>query len=109
MSNQILGFISGGRKRKGKPEYDCELYAIYLLKDKQGQGKGRKLFLNLLNWLQKAQFKSMLVWVLQENHSARKFYEKLGGVEIDAGVIEIGAALNEVCYGWPSINKINIK
>ena len=41
---EIVGFSSGGKERSGKYNgFDGELYAIYILKDYQGQGIGKAL------------------------------------------------------------------
>jgi hypothetical protein len=49
---------------------------------------------------------SMLVWVLEANHS-RYFYEALGGKQIDSQPIEIGGTtLTEIAYGWDNINSL---
>jgi len=46
----------------------------------------------------------MLVWVLVDNHPARRFYEALGGQELRTQPIEIGGVtLEEVAYGWQDI------
>ncbi|WP_342748051.1 hypothetical protein [Melghirimyces profundicolus] len=50
-------------------------------------------------------FRSMLVWVLAENHS-RHFYEALGATYIRDGTVTIaGKELKEVAYGWSDIRK----
>jgi hypothetical protein len=47
----------------------------------------------------------MLIWVLAEN-SARRFYEKLGGVLVQTDTYRIaGAELEQVAYGWPDITQ----
>lgn len=76
---QIVGFIHGGKQREDDCPYDAELRAIYILKDFQHEGIGRKLFEEFLNHLEKARFHSMNVWVLAKNFGAGKFYEAMGG------------------------------
>ena len=49
----------------------------------------------------------MIVWVLRENNSARRFYERLGGLYVREQPTTIGSAsLQEVSYGWRSLDKI---
>ena len=46
----------------------------------------------------------MLVWVLEDNHGARRFYESLGGELVGRKTVVIGGAdLVEVSYGWKDI------
>src|SRR6476620_2439988 len=40
---KIIGFIDGGHERTGKYNCDGELYAIYLLKEYQGNKLGKKI------------------------------------------------------------------
>ncbi|GGK02172.1 putative N-acetyltransferase YuaI [Lentibacillus kapialis] len=104
---KIVGFSSGGKEREGKYDgYDGELYAIYIFREYQGQGIGKKLVKPVADELSEAGFKSMLVWVLKDN-DASYFYEKLGGRYLDTSDITIaGAKLTGIAYGWPDINEL---
>ena len=84
--------------------YRGELYAVYLLEAHQRRGVGRRLACAVAHGLLSAGFESMLLWVLEENRRARRFYESLGGEQVGRKNIEIGgAALVEVSYGWRDI------
>ena len=101
---EIVGFAGGGPEREGDEVYRGELYAIYLLEAHQRRGVGRRLACAVARGLLSAGFESMLLWVLEDNHRARRFYESLGGVVVGRKSIEIGgAALVEVSYGWRDI------
>lgn len=95
----IIGFSVGGPRREGNANYDGELYAIYLFKEHHGKGIGKKLFLKTAQWLLQRGHSSMLIWVLKDNPT-RKFYEAMGGIPLESKVIEIGAPLDEISYGW---------
>jgi len=100
----IFGFAAGGKIREKLDDYDAELYAIYLLRERQKQGAGRTLCLTLASALQTQGFTSMIVWVLEQNPSV-SFYERLGAVQIAQKVINIGGAdLQELAFGWPSLD-----
>jgi L-amino acid N-acyltransferase YncA len=102
----IFGFVAGGEVRERLDEYDAELYAIYLLHERQKQGAGRRLCLTLASALRTKGFTSMLVWVLEQNPSV-SFYERLGAVQIARKVIDIGGAdLQELAFGWPSLDRL---
>jgi len=101
---EIVGIASGGPERADTAGYDGELYGIYVLKKAQGAGIGRQLTEATARRLKERGFTSMLVWVLRDNHPARGFYEKLGGVYVTEKEITIGGAtLIEVAYGWPDV------
>jgi ribosomal protein S18 acetylase RimI-like enzyme len=102
----IFGFVAGGEVREKLDDYDAELYAIYLLRERQRQGAGQKLTLTLASALRTEGFTSMLVWVLEQNPSV-SFYERLGAVQIARKVINIGGAdLQELAFGWPSLDRL---
>lgn len=103
----IIGFAIGGPVREGNPSYDGELYAIYLFREFHGQGIGKKLFLAVSEWLFERGHKSMLIWVLKDNPT-RKFYESMGGIELNSKVIEIGSPLDEISYGWTDLSSLVI-
>jgi GNAT superfamily N-acetyltransferase len=105
----IFGFASGGKLRANKDGsilegYDGELYAIYLLHDRQRRGAGRHLVHALAEALLTNGFKSLAVWVLKENPSVA-FYQRLGGTQVAESTIEIGGVrLAELAFGWPALD-----
>lgn len=105
IGKKIVGFSCAGPGRDGREGYDGELYAIYLFDEYHGRGIGRRLFLVAKEWLKANGYRAMFLWVLKDNPT-RKFYESMGGVELDSKVIEIGAPLDEVSYGWPDLKKL---
>ena len=102
----IIGFAHGAPERPARPDYAGELYAIYVLKAFQGRGVGRDLVLAVVDWFIGHGIRSMLVWVLVDNPS-RRFYERMGGRQLDTKRIDLGgAALDEVAYGWSDVTTI---
>ncbi|MEK4485613.1 GNAT family N-acetyltransferase [Psychrobacillus sp. FSL H8-0484] len=104
---KIVGFASGGKERSGKyKEYEGELSSIYILEEYQGQGIGRLLVKSVIKEIQNSGINTMLVLVLEENNS-RRFYEAIGGKQINKVVVEIaGKKINELVYGWDNIRNI---
>jgi len=101
----IIGFVYAGPEQTGDPTYRSELHAIYLLKQAQGQGLGRKLIFTAMRELCERGFSSMLLWVLKDNLPSRKFYEAVGGECLREKPIEIGSqVLIEVAYGWKNLH-----
>jgi GNAT superfamily N-acetyltransferase len=102
----IFGFVAGGEVREKLEEYDAELYAIYLLRERQRQGVGKTLSLTLASALQTQGYTSMLVWVLEQNPSV-SFYQRLGAAQIARKIINIGGAdLQELAFGWPYLDRL---
>lgn len=104
---EIVGFSSGGKERSGDYDgFDGELYAIYILKEYQGQGIGRALVQPIMDELIGMGLNSMLVLVLRDNASCL-FYEALGGKKIDEIEVQIaGKKLTEVVYGWENVKDV---
>ncbi len=75
---KIIGFIAVGADREEQRNFDGELYALYLNKELKGKGWGKRLISESTKLLMESGYKSMRVWVL-ENNPACGFYEKLGG------------------------------
>jgi GNAT superfamily N-acetyltransferase len=104
---RIVGFIAGGPEREAGCGYDGELYAVYVLSERQGQGGGVGLTKELAEWMQANSFKKMRLWVLEENPS-RRFYERIGGKLLpETKDVEMGGkSLREVAYGWDDVGEL---
>lgn len=88
-SEKVTGFADVGRCREKNVDADGELYAIYLYQTNQGHGGGRMLFETTMQTAKGRGFSRMMVSVLEQNHSSRKFYEKMGGRYIGADHVDI--------------------
>ena len=100
----VVGFATGGPERDGDTTYRGELYTVYLLEEHQNRGLGRRLVSAVAQRLLADGLSSMLVWVLEDNHGARRFYELLGGEKVGRKTVAIGGRdLVEVSYGWQDI------
>lgn len=98
---EVAGFAHGGLATGDEPDFQGELYSLYLLPTAQRRGTGRALLTAVMARLAADGVTSLLAWVLAENQPARRFYEALGGVPVRSRTIEIGGAmLAEVAYGW---------
>ncbi len=105
---EIVGFSCGGPERERDDLYKGELYAIYILKEYQRHGLGRRLVAPLVEFLLANDIHSMLVWALADNES-KKFYESLGGTFVKKRYLTIGSqSLVEHAYGWEEISQLNI-
>lgn len=91
--NEVLGFCRFYDYDKPvyeDKEIDCEIREIYVKPDIKRQGIGSKLFIHTMNYfLQKGKSK-LYLGCFKENYSARKFYEKMGGISQAGKDLEIG-------------------
>jgi ribosomal protein S18 acetylase RimI-like enzyme len=106
-ASQIIGFVNCMAERENDPQYTGEVGGIYLLKQAQGRGTGRRLMQTAAHELIQRGHSAMLLWVLKDNLPARKFYEALGGKCLREKPIQIGEqSLIEVAYGWDDLNTL---
>ena len=77
-----------------------EIVSIYLLPEFMGKGHGRALFERCVSELTKQGFERIILWVLEENSRARRFYEKCGFVCTDEFIEDNigGKPLREILY-----------
>ncbi len=90
----IVGFCDAGPSRRHVP-YAGELYAIYLVQRAKRYGVGQEMFERVQAWLVREAMRSMIVWVLDNNHHARSFYEAMGG--------RMGSRLSSTVGGFPVV------
>ncbi len=75
--DMVVGYLDGGKSRM-LSQYDCEIYAFYLLKKYHRQGIGRKLFNAQLAYFKQQKYQSMYICVLRESPTV-EVYKALGG------------------------------
>lgn len=99
---KMIGTASFCRSRWEKYSDYGEIVSIYFLPDYIGKGYGRLLLNKCMEELKQYGFSKVLLWVLEDNHRARKFYEKNGfvysGVFMDDKIG--GKNVREVLYFW---------
>lgn len=106
VNGELVGFAHGGPNREPAGGCDAELYSLYLLQEVQHRGIGSALLRVMAAALIERHFKSMWVWVLEQNRS-RFFYERQGAKLATSKVIDIGGVkLMEVAYAWPDLQTL---
>ncbi len=77
-----------------------EIVSIYFLPDHIGKGYGGALLSRCIEELRLCGYRKVLLWVLEDNHRARRFYEKNGFVCAQVYMDDIigGKAVREVLY-----------
>ncbi len=105
---QICGFLDYGVDRETGRVHEAELYAVYLLQSEQRKGIGRKMFQSLLNELKTREYRSLMVWVLEQNPAVH-FYKRIGGEEAERKEIRIGEeTFTEIALYWRDIARLTI-
>ena len=82
---------------------DCgELISLYFLPDWMGKGYGRQLLAAALAELAALGYTDIFLWVLADNHRARRFYEKAGLLQTEHIREDNigGKVLRELQYRW---------
>jgi GNAT superfamily N-acetyltransferase len=93
----VVGFASAGPSQT--EEDVAELYAIYVRPDAWGGGAARKLMRAVIDWFIAEEYTTAMLWVLDDNPRARRFYEREGwrhdGTRTDS---VRGVAVEEALY-----------
>jgi GNAT superfamily N-acetyltransferase len=76
--HDIVGLCDAGRSRSD-PSYAAEVYRFYIEHHAKRHGLGREMFEQVIGWLRSRDQRSLIIWVLDNNHHARRFYEAMGG------------------------------
>ena len=103
----IVGFASCNAQLDPSLPFSGEIQAIYVLRTAQRRGVGRSLMSAMARDLLARGHGSALLWVMEGNAPARRFYEALGGQEVARrqqqrqGYSTIGVA-----YGWPDVQTL---
>jgi ribosomal protein S18 acetylase RimI-like enzyme len=103
---QIVGFADAWKRETNEAENACDLTSIYLLKEYQGKGIGKKLLKELFAHFKQAGYSKIFVEVLEENKT-RYFYEYYGAKFVKEVQIKIGGKiLNELIYEWDHMDQV---
>ncbi|WP_425446498.1 N-acetyltransferase family protein [Dethiothermospora halolimnae] len=101
---KVIGFVSYGKSRENR--YESEVYAIYVLKEYQKRGVGKKLIKKVIENLIKENYSNIIIWCLKDN-KYKKFYEEVGGQPRENKVLKIGnKQLDTIGYGFYNLNKV---
>jgi ribosomal protein S18 acetylase RimI-like enzyme len=104
---QIVGFGSGNMLAELKHGFDAELSAVYVRREFQRAGIGRRLVVETALSLRARGAGSLIVWVIAGNKSARTFYERLGAdLVVEQAFQWDGMDLVEAGYGWRTLDAL---
>ena len=99
----VVGFCDAGPSRRTGPRRG-EIYALYLVPYAKRYGLGSEMIERAVRWFKPAGFASMIIWVLETNQHARRFYEAMGGRATDRLRSSVaGFPVIEVAYVWDRV------
>ena len=103
--NRIIGhFVISKSRDEDKPNTG-EIIAFYLIEDFWGKGYGRIMMNYAVETLKNMGYDEIILWVLEDNNRARRFYEKCGFVfDGTKKEIIIGKPLIEIRYTKKELN-----
>ena len=103
----VAGFACGNMLPEPKHGFDAELTAIYLRRDRQRAGLGRRLVGAVAAAQREHGASGLLTWVIAANRAARAFYERLGAdLVIEQPFQWDGLDLIEAGYGWRDLDAL---
>ena len=76
---EVIGFAAASMLKEPKHGADAEITAVYLRREYQRAGLGRRLLSAVVDAQRRHGATAMIVWVIAGNKTARAFYEGLGG------------------------------
>ena len=79
---------------------------LHVLPEFKGRGIGKRLMQEAAKWATKQYSDSKIhLWVYEDNHAARGFYEKMVGKNVASEYYESpdGTLANTFCYAWKSM------
>lgn len=79
LEDDIVGFGACGLQRDESLPYEREIAALYVLRRAQRHGIGRGLMAAMARELIAQGHVAASLWVMEENATARAFYQRLGG------------------------------
>ncbi|WP_161874954.1 N-acetyltransferase family protein [Ihubacter sp. rT4E-8] len=99
---EIAGTSSFCKSRFKQFAEQGEIISIYLLPDYIGKGYGKILLESVVMELKAQEYEEAFLWVLEENVSARRFYEKFGFLQTEDALEDCigGKKLREIRYRY---------
>lgn len=85
--------IAGYAMVSATDEATAELHSIYILPRYHGQGIGKALWAEAVDYASASGFAALALWVLASNERARRFYERHGAIATEEREFRLGDGL----------------
>ncbi|WJY27301.1 GNAT family N-acetyltransferase [Sporosarcina trichiuri] len=103
---KIIGFADALERETNTVDHSSDLTSIYLLKEYQRLGTGKKLMNELFHHFTQMEVSKVFVEVLEANPT-RFFYEYYGAELVETLQMEIGGVtLTELVYEWDDLEDV---
>ena len=79
---------------------------LHILPEFKGRGIGKRLMQEAAKWVMERYANTKIhLWVYEDNHAARAFYEKMGGEKVASELYTgpDGTSANTFCYAWKNM------
>jgi GNAT superfamily N-acetyltransferase len=105
-AGKILGFACAFLD--ADPEWGTLLDNLHVVPESKGKGLGRQLMAEVANQILKLNRTRLHLWAFEQNHAARRFYERLGGIitTSHAESAPDGREVNAVRYCWSDLANV---
>ncbi|MEP6997353.1 MAG: GNAT family N-acetyltransferase [Betaproteobacteria bacterium] len=104
-ADEVVGFAAGNMLAEPRFGLNAELTAVYLRRDFQRVGLGRRLIAAVVDAQRAHGATGLIVWVIAANKAARAFYEALGAeLLLEQAFQWDGMDLREAGYGWRDLD-----
>lgn len=104
---EIVGFAAANRLAEPRHGLDAELSAVYVRREFQRAGVGRRLVQAAVHAQRAQGATGLIVWTIADNRPARAFYEGLGGTLIVEQPFEWdGVPLTEAGYAFTDLDAL---
>lgn len=80
LSEKIIGYFCFSYPKYPYKDYKYCLNSLYILKDYQGLGIGKKVFKFIINYCNDNEINEFFTSANKYNENAQKFYQKMGGI-----------------------------
>lgn len=105
--DEVVGFAAGNKLAEPRYGLNAELTAVYLRREFQRVGLGRRLIAAVVDAQRPLGATGMIVWLIAANKPARAFYEALGAeLLVEQAFQWDGMDLLEAAYGWRDLDAL---
>ncbi len=106
-AGEVVGFAAGNMLPEPKHGLNAELSAIYLRREFQRAGLGRRLVCAVARAQRAHGATGLIVWIIAGNKAARAFYERMGAALLIEQPFEWdGMPLTEAGYGFTDLDAL---
>jgi ribosomal protein S18 acetylase RimI-like enzyme len=101
IGGEVVGYATLGKNRARELPQEGEIYELYVKPEYQGVGLGTRLFEAARGRLAAHGLSGLVVWALEDNANAARFYAGAGGRDVAEGVeVFDQRALRKLAFVW---------